>query len=157
MIIGVVYTLSISGFKKASDESSKLSLLNLKEYLKSKEYTKNSKLICLGDCSECDIYIDEVKTDSIESFLDKNVKIYRYEFLYGFTESQKDVFFNENDAEEDVCFSYKVDKEGIGEQVLVEYKKKYYDLSSYFDDVAVYNSIQEATEAREKNQRVVMQ
>lgn len=154
MIIGVVYTLSVSSFQRVSDESSKqLSLLNLKEYLKSQKYTKSAKLMCLGDCLECEIYVDGIKSNTIESFLDNSVRIYRYDFSYGFTEAQKDVFFNANNIEEDVCFSYEIDKSGVGEQVLVEFKEKYYDLSTYFDDTPVYNSIEDAAKAREEKQR----
>lgn len=157
MIIGVVYTLAIGNFQKLSDESSKLTLENLKEYLHSIKHSKSVKLICLDDCSECDIYVDGNKSRTVEDFLDESVTVYRYELSYGAVEIEKELFFNIDDVEEDVCFSYEVDKNGVGNQVLVEFKEKVYDFSSYFTKTAVYNSIGDAVEAREDMAREVMQ
>ena len=157
MIVGVVYTLAIGNFAKLSDESSKLTLSNLKEYLHSIKHEKSVKLLCLDDCSECDIFVDGYKSGTIEYFLDESVRVYRYEFSYGAVEIEKEVFFNVDDIEEDVCFSYEVDKNGVGGQVLVEFKESVYDFSSYFAKTAVYSSVEDAVEAREDRVREVMQ
>ena len=157
MIIGVVYTLAIGNFKKLSDETSKLTLGNLKEYLHSIKHSKSVKLMCLDDCSECDLYVDGNKSRTVEDFLDESVKVYRYEFSYGAVEMEKEVYFNIDDVEEDVCFSYEVDKRGVGDQMLVEFKTKVYDYSSYFTKTAVYNSVEDAVDAREELMREVMQ
>jgi len=157
MIIGVVYTLAIGNFKKLSEEHSKLTLENLKEYLYSIKHSKSVKLLCLDDCSECDLYVDGNKSRTVEGFLDKSVKVYRYEFSYGAVEMEKEVYFNIDDVEEDVCFSYEVDKRGVGDQMLVEFKTKVYDYSSYFTKTAVYNSVEDAVNAREELIREVMQ
>ena len=84
------------------------------------------------------------------------MKRYRYDFLYGYVNIENNLFFNERDTEEDVCFSYKLDKNGVGEQVLIEYKDKFYDFSEYFSDVKIYNSLDEATQAKEKLIQEVM-
>ena len=147
--MGVIYTLAISNFSRLSDESEKLNLGNLKEYLISQDYDKSAQLLCLDDCAECDIYLDGNKTQTIEGLVDNSVRTYRYEQLYGFVEKKKDVFFNADDIEENVCFSYTVDKSGIGEQMLIEYKNKYYDTSTYLEPTVVYNSIEDAQEAKE--------
>ena len=157
LIIGVVYTLAIGNFKRLGNESSKLTLSSLKEYLHSIPHTKSVKLLCLDDCSECNILVDDVKSRTIEDFLDESVKVYRYEFSYGAVEIEKEVFFNIDDVEEDVCFSYEVDKSGVGNQVLVEFKEKVYDFSPYFSETAIYSSIEDAVEAREDMTREVMQ
>ncbi len=149
MIIGVVYTLAISKFTKLSDDSSKLTLSNLKEYLINIPHAKSAKLFCLDDCSECDVIVDGEKLKTIEDFLDESVLVYNYDYSYGFMEAQKEVYFNSNEVEEDVCFSYEVDRNGVGNQVLIEFKEKFYDMSTYFSKTAVYNSMQEAVEARE--------
>ena len=157
MIIGVVYTLAIGNFAKLSDESLKLTLSNLKEYLDSTPHAKSVKLLCLDDCSECDILVDGKKSKTIENFLDESVRVYRYEFSYGVVEAEKEVFFNSDNVEEDVCFSYEVDKSGVGDQVLVEFKESVYDFSPYFSKTAVYSSVEDAVEAREELIREVMQ
>jgi len=157
MIVGVVYTLAIGNFNRLSDESSKLSLVNLKEYLNSIKHSESVKLLCLDNCSECDVVVDGVKSKTIEDFLDESVRVYRYEFSYGAVEIEKEVFFNIDDVEEDVCFSYEVDKNGVGDQVLVEFKEKVYDFSPYFSGTAVYRSIEDAVETIEDMAREVMQ
>ncbi len=157
MIVGVVYTLAIGNFNRLSSESSKLTLENLKEYLNFIKHSENVKLLCLDDCSECDVIVDGVKSKTIEDFLDESVRVYRYEFSYGAVEIEKEVFFNIDDVEEDVCFSYEVDKNGVGDQVLVEFKEKVYDFSPYFSGTAVYSSIEDAVETREDMAREVMQ
>ncbi len=155
MIIGVVYTLAITNFTKLSDDSSKLTLSNLKEYLNRIPHSKSAKLFCLDDCSQCDVIVDGEKLKTIEDFLDESVLVYTYDFSYGFMEAQKEVYFNSDDVEEDVCFSYEVDKNGVGNQVLIEFKEKFYDMSTYLRKTAVYNSMQDAVEARESLAREV--
>jgi prepilin-type N-terminal cleavage/methylation domain-containing protein len=156
VIIGVVYTLAIGQFQKIGEESSNITLENLKEKLQSFKQKKSVKLLCLDDCSSCDIFVDGEKTKTIEDFLDKNVKAYRYELSYGFIEAEKEVYFNTENVEENVCFSYEVDKSGVGNQVLVEFKNKFYDFSTYLGKTAVYASMQDAVQARENLLREVM-
>ena len=141
--------LAISNFSRLNDESKSVNLQTLKSYLSSLEYEKEVRVLCLDDCSVCDIYVDGNKTQTIEGFLDKDVRIYRYENSYGFIEKEPEPFFNSDAIEENVCFSYKVDSNKIGDQVLIEYKDKFYDMSTYLEDTPVYNSMQEAQEAKE--------
>lgn len=155
--MGVVYTLALNNFSKLSSVSGKVSLENLKEYLLAQKPKHKAKLLCLDDCSTCDVYVDANKTQSIDGFLDDSVKIYRYEPSYGFIEKQPDVFFNKDGIEENVCFSYEVDKNGVGDQVLIEYKNNYYDMATYFEPTKVYKSVQEAQEAKEDLANEVLQ
>ena len=157
MIIGIVYTLVVGNFNRIAKEEKNLNLENLKEYLLSLKPQKKAKLLCLDDCSSCEVLVDGQKSRVIEDFLDENVRIYRYDSLYGYTELEQEVYFNSEDIEEDVCFSYEVDKRGVGSQVLVEFNDKYYDYSSYFTKTQVYNSMGEALEAREDLMREVRQ
>ena len=140
LIIGIVYTISVGNFEKVKDESKKLTLQNLKEYLQGLPHEKSAELLCLDDCSECKVLVDGEKFKELDDFLDKSVRSYRYDFSYGMVEVEKD---------DDVCFSYSVDKKGVGQQVIVEYKDLFYDFSTYLSPVGVYNSLQEATEVKE--------
>lgn len=147
LIIGIVYTISVGNFKKVKDESVKLTLENLKEYLQTLPYEKSAEILCLDDCSECNILVDGEKVKKIDDFLDKSVKSYRYDFSYGMVEEEK---------QDDICFSYSIDKKGVGEQVFVEFKTKVYDFSTYLQSVGIYDSMQEATQAKELlNQEVL--
>jgi len=155
--MGVIYTLAISNFSKLTDKSQSLRLDTLKEYLASQKYDKKARLLCLDDCSECDVYLDGNKTQKVEGVVDNSVRVYRYESLYGFIEKEPEVYFTPDGIEENVCFSYTVDSKKIGDQVLIEYKGHYYDMSTYFEQTPVYNSMQEAQDVREKLRNEVLQ
>jgi len=156
LIIGVFYSLAINSFDNLNKNNKKLTLENLKKYMKSLEYTNSVKLLCLDDCSSCDFYVDNNKTKRIENFLDSTVVSYKYDFFYGYVELQKEVYINSQNIEEDVCFSYELDKNGVGDQVLIEFNNKFYDFSSYFGNTPVYDSIQSASEAKESLTSEVM-
>ncbi len=147
VIIGVVYTLSVGSFKKVKDESKKLSLQNLKIYLQNIPHDRSVELLCLDDCFSCDVLVDGKKLNEIDDFLDKSVRVYRYDFSYGIVELEKD---------NDICFSFSVDKKGIGEQVFVEFKEKVYDFSTYLSPTPVYDSISDAIDAKESLVREVL-
>jgi len=124
MIIGVVYTLAISNFQKISDKSSKVTLQTLKSYLQSFPHEKEVRFLCLDDCSSCNIFVDDKKVKELETifdgFVDDSIVVYRYEFLTGAHEILQDVYFNEEGVEDRVCFSYRVDTKGVGDQVLIQ-------------------------------------
>jgi prepilin-type N-terminal cleavage/methylation domain-containing protein len=147
LIIGIVYTISVGNFEKVKDESNKLTLHNLKEYLQALPHEKSAELLCLDDCSECKVLVDGEKFKELEDFLDKSVRSYRYDFSYGMIEVEKD---------DDVCFSYSVDKKGVGQQVIVEYKDMFYDFSTYLSPVSIYGSLQDATQAKEQLSQEVL-
>lgn len=155
MIIGIVYTLVVGNFNKIAEEQTKLNVENLKEYLSSMKYENEVKLLCLDDCSACDILVDGVKTQRVEDFLDEDIRVYKYDSSYGYMEIEQEVYFNAEEIEEDVCFSYAIDKAGVGSQILLEYKERFYDYASYFTATKVYNSIGEAKEAKEDLMREV--
>lgn len=157
MIIGVVYTLIITNFKQIANKEANLDLKNLKEYLSSLEFKKRAKIICLDDCSRCNILLDENLSNTIDGFLDETVRQYRFDNLYGYVELEREVSFNVENLEEDVCFSYELDTKGVGSQVLVEYKGKFYDFTSYFTKLKVYDSIEDAREFKEGLMREVRQ
>ena len=150
VIMGVIYTLSVQSFSNKSEESKKVTLLNLKEYMQGLEHEKSVKLLCLDDCKSCDLFVDGEKKRVIEDFLDESIRVYRYEFLSGTREVLKDVYFNEEEVQEDVCFSYTVDKQGVGDQVLVEFKESVYDFTTYLSPTKKYASLESAIESKEQ-------
>jgi prepilin-type N-terminal cleavage/methylation domain-containing protein len=161
VIIGVIYTLAVTGIKQTANVEEKVTLKNLKGYLKSLPYQKSVRFLCLDDCSSCDIYIDgnlSKEFDGVfDDFLDDSVKTYRYDKQTGMQDVEYDVYFNIENIEESVCFSYEVDSKGVGEQVYVEYQDKIYDYTTYLKDSVVYDSISEALEVKENLYQEVMQ
>jgi len=140
LIIGVVYTLSIGNFKNIKNGEDKLSLENLRSYLQTIPYKKKIEFVCLDDCLHCEVFVDGKKHKKVKSFLDSSVKSYRYDFSYGMVELEKD---NKK------CFSYTLNKEGVGDQIFIEFKNKVYDMSSYLDDTYIYSSLDEALQKKE--------
>jgi len=156
--MGVVYTLVIGNFKKLGEKEKNLSLKNLKEYLLSYPHKESVKLVCLDSCKNCFVVIDEKKQDSkIKNFLDESVEIYRYDFDFGAMQKENANYFNQDDIEENVCFSYEVDAKGVGDQVLVAYKNNVYDFTSYFESPKVYRSIEKAVNAKQDSMIEIMQ
>ena len=152
VIIGVVYTLAVTNIQSLAEQKMVPSFSNLKEYLHSflKEDAKRVRLLCLDDCSECGVYVDGHRQESVESFFDSSVELYRYDFLQGAQVIEPPVYFNEEDVQERVCFSYEIDKNLIGDQVMVVYKDKAYDYTTYFTQTPVYDSISELVDAKEE-------
>jgi cytochrome b involved in lipid metabolism len=108
----------------------------------------------LDDCSKCDIYVDGKKQEKLkgmfDDFLDDSVKVYRYDNTLGAVEKDKETFFNIEGVEERVCFSYRMGQSGVGEQVLISFKEKVYDYTSYFEDTPVYDTMEELVEQKDK-------
>ena len=77
---------------------------------------------------------------------------YNFNINTGFSELPKAVFFNNENISEEICFSFRVDKQGISEQVVVEYKDKLYDFMDYFTNTKVYAT---TSEMMDEKQRVV--
>ena len=158
IIMGVVYTLAINNFKKINEKGNNLSLKNLKEYLQSFDHNKSVKLICLQNCKNCFVVIDGKKQDiKIKDFLDESVKVYRYDYDIGAVQKENAGYFNGDDVEENVCFSYEVDAKGVGDQVLVAYKNSVYDFIPYFESPKVYGTVEEAVNAKQDLMTKIMQ
>ena len=160
VIIGVVYTMAIGNFEQIKDKKIKITLKNLKEYLQDIPHEKEVKFLCLDGCTNCNIFVDNKKIKELENvfdnFLDSSVEIYRYEFSLGAIEKNQHRYFNEQDTQESICFEYSVNKKGVGEDMLVKYKDFVYDFSSYFTSVKIYNSIQDAIDAKENLRKKVL-
>jgi len=158
VIIGVVYTLVITKLQSVGEGKITPHLSNLKEYLISLNKENQSvRLLCLDDCSSCSVYVDGVKTQDIESFFDDSIETYRYDFLQGAIRVKDPIFFNEEDVQESVCFSFGIDKNLVADQVIVVYKDKAYDYSSYFNKTPVYDYLEEAIDAKQDLAQKVMQ
>lgn len=158
VIIGVVYTLAITKLKNYGEEKTPPSFSNLKEYLLSFMEPDSSyvKMVCLDDCSECSVYVDETKTASFESWFDDSVESYTYTMQNGLVDKREDVFFNSENVQESVCFSFEVGRDSVAEQLIVFYKDRAYDYSNYFDKTMTFDSIEYAAEEREKLEQEIM-
>ncbi len=160
VIVGLVYSLAISNFENVKQDKIKPTLLNLKSYLDKLDKTDFAELICLDNCKSCYLYVDEEldgsASEEFEDFFENEPRLYRYDFNYGLVDLQNKVFFNSEGVDEQICFSISVDKNGVSEQVVVEYKDKFYDFSPYFTDTKVYSSASKLREYREELRQEVL-
>lgn len=153
VIMGIIYSLAVTNFQTIDVHKVNINLKNLKKYLVSIPHESKVELICLDNCESCKVYVDsEINDDNNEfsNVLDDSIKIYRYDFYTGLQEKEQKTFFNDENIEENICFSYSIDKNGVGDQMIVEFKNKIYDFTPYFDYVKIYHSLNEVTDAKEK-------
>ncbi|MDF1877757.1 prepilin-type N-terminal cleavage/methylation domain-containing protein [Sulfurimonas sp. SAG-AH-194-L11] len=152
VIIGVIYTLAVSKLQNVGTQKLTPSLKNLKEYLFTyiQEDTKEVKLLCLDACESCSVYVDGVKqAKEIDSFFDESIEVYRYDFLQGAVRKEDAIIFNEEGRQEDVCFSLSVSKDLVSDPLIVVFKEKAYDYTTYFTPTKVYSHLEELLEAKE--------
>lgn len=157
VIIGLVYTLAIAKLDRVAKGKMEPTFLNLKEYLLTflQEDAEKARLVCLDDCSECTLYVDDAKVQSFKSFFDSSVATYHYDFLQGMVREKEDVFFNDEGIQESLCFSFEINRYGISDQVIVEYKERAYDYTSYFEPTEVYRSLEELSALKDEiNEKV---
>ena len=140
VIIGVIYTLVLSKLHTPKTQMQKPSFLNLKEYLLTFSQDNSAvELLCKKSCSRCAIYSNGEKIKDIESFFDASVELYRYDFFLGDVALQQES-----------CFDFSVDADGVSDQVIIRYKQKVYDYTPYFSGVQAYSSLEELKDAKEK-------
>lgn len=150
LIIGVVYTLAIVNFSDKKTAVDSLSLSNLQAYMKSLGYEKSARFICLDDCSRCDMIVDGKNTEHYDNFLDKSLKTYRFDPRGDLVTAQNDPYFNSNGVSENVCFSFTVDKDKTGDQILILFKNRVYDFSDSINGTKIYNSLAEAKQIKDQ-------
>ena len=152
VIVGVVYTLAVSKLQSVGEEKLSPSLLTLKEYLSTffKEDVHQVKLVCLDECSECLVLVDGREHTKMDAFFDESIEVYRFDPLYGAVEIEKGVYFNEDDVQEDLYFSFSLSSKKVAQQMIVVYKEKAYDYTNYFEPTKVYDSLSELIDAKEQ-------
>ncbi|WP_229855100.1 hypothetical protein [Candidatus Sulfurimonas marisnigri] len=142
----------MSNFQNLKGSNTEVSLKNLKEYLYSIPHTKSVELLCLDNCMRCSVLVDSKEYNSTSAFddiIDDSIRVYRYDFYTGIQEQSQKVHFNSENVQENVCFSYSVDKKGVGDQVIVEFKERVYDFSTHLSSSTVYSSLQEMAKSKE--------
>ena len=153
MIVGIVYTLAISGFENLKQGKTKPSLLNLKTYLSKVQYKNEVKLLCLDECESCIVLVDgesnQELSEGFDSFLDDSVRTYFFNVNTGLQTKADSVFFNHEGISENICFSFSVDKKGVSDQVIVEYKDNVYDFTSHLNPTKKYTSTQELIDEKQ--------
>ncbi|SFV53958.1 hypothetical protein MNB_SM-7-992 [hydrothermal vent metagenome] len=151
VIMGVVYMFAIGSLEtiKRKSQNTLPTLANLKAFLLAKDFEKEARFVCFEGCSSCSVVLDGNVTQSLSTLFDVDPKIYRYNSLLGMEQVELDPYFDANGVQKDLCFSYRIYRDGIGDQIFVEYKDRVYDFSDYFEDEKVYDSLDSLLQKRE--------
>jgi len=154
LIVGIVYAMAISSFDNLKKGKAKPTLLTLKSYLSKIEYKKDVRLVCLDSCESCLLIVDgEVKqelSEQFDGFLDKDVRVHMFNINTGLQNVPDAIYFNSEGTSEDICFSFSIDKKGVSNQVIVEYKDYVYDFTSYLGETKKYTSTSDFIDAKQK-------
>jgi len=152
VIMGVVYTLVITKLQTVTPKTEKLSLETMKATMAkiAKKSYATVELWCFDSCESCALFVAGKKLRDVEPFVDREVEVYRYDYLRGLIPVDPDPFFDKNDLQKDVCFHFSVDSQGVSDQVFVVSKEKAYDYTDYFNGVGVYDSVEKIVETKEK-------
>lgn len=149
--MGIVYTFAIGAIERSkhSKQQQQLSLKNLKSYLAARDFKEEARLVCYDACSRCTLLLDHTKRVKTKPFLSAGVEIYRYDDQTGLMQYDSAPYFDADDVEHPSCFSYTMQRNGIGEQLVVSYRGRVYDFGAYFEDVDVYDSLEELQQHKE--------
>lgn len=154
VIAGSVYALALPHFQKIDSNMMEVGLKNLKEYMQQIPHEKSVELLCFDKCNDCSVMADGRKVqeldETFDGFFDPSIKSYRLERYFAVQEIQNRISLNPEGISEEICFSYKIDARGIGDQVLVEYDKKVYDYTQPDLRVREYSSLAEALSYKQK-------
>lgn len=158
VIMGVVYMFAIGSLQKVKQKNQNdlPTLTNLKKFLLKKEFEKKARFVCYDSCQECSVVLDGKPKEKIEGFFASYPKTYRYDESMGMQQIEPDPYFDAEGVERQVCFSYAIYKNGIGDQIYLEYNSKVYDYSDYFEDVKIYDSLEDIQNEKEASLQKVL-
>ena len=150
LIMGVLYSVFIEKLEEKKSSETVLNLENLREFLVAKRgLAQDATLVCVDDCHRCFLYRDQNRSEEISSFLDKDVKLYRYSYVNGLRQEDLGVLFLDSGEQKEICFAMHVNSEGVMSPYLVAYKGIVYDFSTFFHPLKRYDSLEEARDAKE--------
>lgn len=150
ILIGLVYGLAIDGIKKSGEPARRLTLHTLVDFMTTQHRHNRLSLVCTDRCRTCTLYADGNATKRVEAFLDDSAQYYRFDHYLGSETLTWTPLFDENGREEPVCFRYDLLPDGSRSEMLVEYGGEVFDLGGPFSPTAVYASLHEAVDARQR-------
>ena len=160
VIVGVIYTLVITKLQNYSAHlNTTLTLKTLKPILADLAQAEEQSvtLWCFDGCEECAIYKKGKKIKDVPELFTSQPQVYRYDFAMGFIPAKFLSFFDANGVQKDVCFAFSVDKQGIADQIIMEYDDTVYDYTNYFQPVQTYQTLEDAQAYKEQQVNKVMQ
>jgi len=155
VLMGMVYGLVISVFDRYKEKAVDVTLSSLEGYMKNFYHNNHVALVCIKECGECMLFVDEKLKHNVTPFLTKETEAYHYDKDLGLRELQFLPYFRSEGQEEEVCFRYEVHPDGSRTEMIVKDGKEVYEFPSYFGSVKKFNSLDDAIEYHNEEAREV--
>lgn len=146
LLMGIVYGLVINVFDRYKEKAIDVTLMSLENYMQSFYHNNHVSLVCIKQCNECLLFINEKFKQNITPFVTKDTEVYRYDKDSGVRELNFLPYFHSEGQEEKTCFKYDIHPDGSRTEMIVQEGKEVYDFPSYFGSVRKYASLNEAIE-----------
>lgn len=155
VLMGIVYGSVINVFERYKEKAIDVTFMNLQKYMQDFSHNNHVSLVCIKQCEECLLFVDEKFTQNVTPFMDKDIQLYRYDKDTGVQEIQVLPYFTVDGLEEDTCFRYDIYPDGSRSEMIVKDKKAVYLFPSYFGSVQKHASIEKAIEQQTEMARKV--
>ena len=154
ILISISYFLVISNSSfKITNENKTISFINIKKYLLDNfEFQNELALVCINEKLACYVRIDgNIDEDlKIENLFDTKPEVYKYQ------KEEQVIDYDSidiNNISQDVIFELKINSDYKSNEVIVDtLNEKIYLFNAIFNEIKVYNSIQEVFETFNTNQ-----
>ncbi len=159
VIIGVIYGLVINSMKHINDKEASLSFETLPSFLKTMYQQNSVAFVCIDNCKECALYVDNEKLREVDAFMqdERLLNFWRFDANLGTQELRFTPIFDEDDREFDVCFRYEIFQDGSSSEMIVETQKRSYDYRGLSHKVERFSSLQALEESRQDELQEVLQ
>ncbi len=159
VIIGVIYGLVINSMQRINDKEATLSFETLPSFLETMYQQNSVAFVCIDNCKECALYVDDEKVKEIDSFMEDErvLHFWRFDANLGTQELRFTPVFDEDDREFDVCFRYEIFKDGSSSEMIIETQKQSYDYRGLSQQVTRFSSLQALEESRQNELQEVLQ
>lgn len=155
VLMGIVYGSVINVFERYKEKAIDVTLMSLQKYMQDFSHNNHVSLVCIKQCGECLLFVDEKFTQNVTPFMDKDIRLYRYDKDMDVREFQALPYFTADGQEEEVCFRYDIHPDGTRSEMIVKDKEDVYFFPSYFGSVQKYASIEMAVEQQAELARKV--
>ena len=155
VLMGIVYGSVTNVFERYKEKAIDVTLMTLEKYMQSFSHNNHVSLVCIKQCNECMLFVNEEFNQNVTPFIEKDIQLYRYDKDTGVQKLDLMPYFRPDGKEEEACFRYDVHPDGSRTEMIVKNKKEVYAFPSFFGSVKKYESLGEAIEEQSKTARKV--
>lgn len=144
VLMGIVYGSISNIFEQYKEKKIDVTLMSLQNYMQNYAYNSHVSLVCIKQCGECLLFVNEKFKQNVTPFIEKNVELFRYDKDLSTQKLTIPPYFTPDGQEEEVCFRYDIQPDTSKTEMIVKNKNDVYVFSSFFGSVKKYESLDEA-------------